>query len=62
MSNEIKSSVYEIKSKGKWSKVRATSMMALNKWAKENNVSDWRMVGMMSISEIKESQSLKVVA
>ena len=62
MSIEIKSSVYEIKSKGKWSKVRATSMMALNKWAKENNVSDWRMVGMMSISEIKESQSLKVVA
>ena len=38
MSIEIKSSVYEIKSKGKWSKVRATSMMALNKWAKENNI------------------------
>jgi predicted ATP-grasp superfamily ATP-dependent carboligase len=37
-------------------------MKALSDWAKENNVSDWRMVGMMSNTEIKESQSLKVVA
>ena len=59
---EIKSSVYEIKINRKWSRVRATSMKALNDWAKENNVSDWRMVGMMSISETKESQSLIVVA
>jgi hypothetical protein len=36
-------------------------MKSLSDWAKENNVSDWRMVGMMSISEIKESQSFKVV-
>ena len=61
-STEIKSSVYEIKINRKWLKVRATSMIALNNWAKENNVSDWRMVGMMSISETKESQSLIVVA
>ena len=61
-STEIKSSVYEIKINRKWSKVRATSMQALNNWCKENNVSDWRMVGMMSISETKESQSLKIVA
>jgi predicted ATP-grasp superfamily ATP-dependent carboligase len=61
-SNEIKSCVYEIKINRKWSKVRATSIKALSDWAKENNVSDWRMVGMMSISETKESQSLKVVA
>ena len=59
---QTQSSVYEIKINRKWSKVRATSMKALSDWAKENNVSDWRMVGMMSISEIKESQSLKVVA
>ena len=59
---EIKSSVYEIKINRKWSKVRATSMQALNNWCKENNVSDWRMVGMMSIAETKESQLLKVVA
>jgi len=61
-SNEIKGSVYEIKINRKWSKVRATSMMALSKWAKKNNVADWRMVGMMSRSETKESQLLKVVA
>jgi len=59
---EIKTSVYEIKQGRKWSRVRATSMKALNNWAKENGVSDWRMVGMMSISETKESQSLTVVA
>jgi hypothetical protein len=62
MANEIKSSVYEIKIHRKWSRVRATSMLVLSNWAKENNVSDWRMVGMMSISETKESQSLVVVA
>lgn len=59
---EIRSNVYEIKINRKWSKVRATSIIALSNWAKENNVSDWRMVGMMSISETKESQLLKVVA
>lgn len=59
---EIKTSVYEIKINRKWYKVRATSMKALNALAKENNVSDWRMVGMLSNSEIKESQTLKVVA
>lgn len=60
-SKAIKSTVYEIKSKGKWSKVRATSMKALSDWAKENNVSDWRMVGMMSRAELQESQNLEVV-
>ena len=59
---EVKTSVYEIKTGRKWSRVRATSMKALNDWVKENGVSDWRMVGMMSISETKESQSIKVVA
>jgi len=59
---EIKSSVYEIKANRKWSKIRATNMLALSNWAKLNNVTDWRMVGMMSISETKESYSLKVVA
>lgn len=62
MGLEIRSSVYEIKVKGKWSRVRATSMKALADWAKFNNVQDWRMVGMMSFQELKDSQSLKVVA
>ena len=54
--------VFEIKIGRTWTKVRATSMKALNDWGKENGVKDWRMVGMMSISEIAASQSLKVVA
>lgn len=58
----INSSVYEIKINRKWSKVRATNMKALSDWAKQNNVSDWRMVGMMSTSEIIESKKLQVVA
>ena len=58
----MRTQVYEIKINKKWSKVRATSMKALSDWTKENNVSDWRMIGMMSRSETLESQSLKVVA
>lgn len=58
----IKSSVYEVKINRKWSKVRATSMKALSDWAKENNVSDWRMVGMMSITETENSKNLTIVA
>jgi hypothetical protein len=54
--------VFEIKIGRKWSMVRATSIQALSKWAKENSVSDWRMVGMMSRAEMAESQSLQVVA
>jgi hypothetical protein len=54
--------VFEIKIGRKWSKVRATSIPALSKWAKENGVSDWRMVGMMSRAEMADSQSLQVVA
>lgn len=55
-------SVFEIKIGSKWTRVRATSMVALNKWANENNVKDWRMVGMMSRSEIELSKSLNIVA
>jgi len=54
--------VFEIKIGRNWEKVRATSMKALNDWAKENGVKDWRMVGMMSRLETIESQKLKVVA
>ena len=54
--------VFEVKIGRSWEKVRATSMKALNDWGKENGVKDWRMVGMMSRSEIEEIKSLKVVA
>ncbi len=54
--------VFEIKIGRTWKKVRATSINALSAWSKENNVNDWRMVGMMSRKELKESQNLKLVA
>jgi hypothetical protein len=54
--------VFEIKIGKTWKKVRATSMKALSDWTKENNVKDWRMVGMMSRIETIESQALEVVA
>ena len=59
---EIMTKVFEIKIGRTWKKVRATSIKALSDWSKENNVKDWRMVGMMSRSETLESQSLEVVA
>jgi hypothetical protein len=54
--------VFEIKIGRKWSKVRASSITALNTYCKENNIADWRMVGMMSISEMEASKMLPVVA
>ena len=62
MNNTITSNVYEIKVNRQWVKVRATSMIALANWATLNNIKDFRSVGMMSNTEIKESQSLKVIA
>jgi len=59
---KIRTEVYEIKVSGKWSKVRATSMIALNKWCEEMGIKGWRSVGMMSIGQSKDSQSLTVVA
>ena len=54
--------LFEIKIGRNWERVRATSMMALNNWGKENGVKDWRMVGMISRIEIIESKKLRVVA
>jgi hypothetical protein len=54
--------VFEIKIGRKWSKVRASSMAAINTYCKENNIADWRMVGMMSRAEIEASKTIIVVA
>lgn len=55
--------VYEIKIKRNWKKVRATSMKALSDYTEKNpQIKDWRMVGMMSRSEMIESQNLEVVS
>ena len=56
--------VYEIQTgKSKvWQKVRATSIQALSKFAKENDyIKDWRMVGMQSRSETLSNQNLFVL-
>ncbi len=60
----INTKVFEIKyaNQRRWTRVRATSIANLSKWADANNVADWRTVGMMSNTEIIISQSLKVVA
>lgn len=54
--------VFEIKRNGKWSKVQSESIVTLNSWAEKNNVSNWRMVGMMSRSEINEAKKLPIVS
>ena len=54
--------IYEVKINRKWFKIRATSMIALNNWCISENIKEWRMCGMMSISELKESQNLTIVA
>ena len=54
--------IYEVKINRKWSKVRATSMMALSQWCEKMNIKEWRMCGMLSIAELQESQSLTVIA
>ena len=56
--------VYEIKTGNSqvWQKIRATSMQALAKFAKENDyIKDWRMVGMQSRSETLSNQNLFVL-
>lgn len=53
---------FEIKIGRSWERVRATSIKALSDWSKENGVKDWRMVGMMSRSEMESAKNLKVVA
>ena len=54
--------VYEIKKGRKWTKVRATSMNAIDTYCDENGYSDWRMVGMQSRAEIAENENLEIVA
>lgn len=44
--------IYEVKiSKFNWQYVLAESMAAVDAYCKENSLSDWRMVGMMSREE-----------
>ena len=55
--------IYEIKiNRNKWEKVKASGIKALSDYCKKNNIPDWRMVGMQSISEMKENKNLREVA
>lgn len=62
MTTTTRTNVYEIKINRKWSKVRATSMMALDTYCQSIGIKEWRVVGMMSIAEMNESKNLTVVA
>jgi len=53
---------YQIKKNRKWETVKATSMKAISDYCKENDYSDWRMLGMVSRSEMISNKDLKVVA
>ena len=53
--------IYEVKVDRKWIKVRATSMIALNKWCESVGITEWRMCGMISIEELEWSKTLTVV-
>jgi len=56
-----KTQVYELKVKGVWVKVRARGIAALSRYAKENKIKDWRMVGMMSRREMLASKTLPII-
>ena len=46
--------IYEVKvSRFNWEYVLADSMMVVNQYCKENNITDWRTVGMLSRDEIE---------
>jgi hypothetical protein len=55
-------SVFDVKINRRWKRVRATSIMALAKWAESNGNLNWVMVGMMSRAEIILSKNLEMVA
>lgn len=54
---------FEIKKGRKWTMVQASSMKAINEYCKNNGYSDWRMVGMQSIEQLKNNkQNTPIVA
>jgi hypothetical protein len=60
---ETSYSFFEIKKGRKWTMVQASSMKAINEYCKNNDYSDWRMVGMQSTEQLKyNKQNTPVVA
>ena len=48
---------FEIKKGRKWTMVIASGMSALNSYCEANGFTDWRMVGMMSRSELAHAKA-----
>lgn len=53
--------IFEIKIGRKWEKVQSESIKSLSEYCKNNNVKDWRMVGMQSRDEMLGNRFLKIV-
>lgn len=53
--------VFEIKLGRKWEKVRSESTHTLSEYCKNNNVKNWRMIGMQSIDEMCMNKYLPIV-
>jgi len=53
--------VFEVKIKGTWKRVRATSMVAVHTWCLKHKAEDWRLTGTLSWSELRASKKLEIV-
>lgn len=53
--------VYSIKKGKSWTRVKATSMKALNNFCNENGFTDWRTEGMRSLSQMKQDENLQII-
>ena len=53
--------IFEIKIGRKWEKVQSESIKSLSDYCKNNNVKNWRMLGMQSRDEMAISKFLRVV-
>lgn len=53
---QIDMKFFEIKNGKNWELVQASSMMAINKFCKNNGYTDWRMCGMMSRTELENNK------
>ena len=53
--------IFETKIGRKWEKVQSESIKSLSEYCKNNNLKDWRMVGMQSRDEILGNRFLRIV-
>ena len=53
--------IFEIKIGRKWEKVQSESIKSLSDYCKNNNVKNWKMVGMQSRDEMAINKFLRVV-